>query len=315
MKKKLQFPEKVNSAITPLHISGLSGRMLQLKHSTKPTEILFIYGHHASLERYFGIVEDLSQYGTVTMPDLPGFGGMDSFYKIDEEPTLDAFADYLAAFIKYRYKKKQFAVAAMSLGFGLVTRMLQRYPEIANQVTLVVSVVGFSHYEDFSFTKLRMFSYKTSTALFKRRFPALAFRYIALNQYCIRYAYRHTKNAKAKFKRVSKKAIEKTIQMEISLWQSNEVRTYMSTANMMLKIDLTGQKISLPLHHISVGKSDQYFNEPVVEQHLKCIYEDVIIYPASLDTHAPTVIATAEEAKSLFPKKLRTVLSSLENSK
>ena len=47
--------------------------------------ILLIYGHHAMLERWWGLVENLNLYGTVTMPDMPGFGGMDSFSKIGQK--------------------------------------------------------------------------------------------------------------------------------------------------------------------------------------------------------------------------------------
>src|SRR3982751_3045218 len=94
--------------IRPLEMNGLTGRMLHMPApKNKKRDILLIYGHHSCLERMYGVAEDLNQYGAVTMPDLPGFGGMDSFYKIGMEPTLDNLADYLAAFIKLRYKGKK----------------------------------------------------------------------------------------------------------------------------------------------------------------------------------------------------------------
>src|ERR1700741_1092962 len=118
--------------IVPLYINGMNGRMLHIPgpaHTKR--EILFIYGHHSTLERWWGLVQDLNQYGTVTMPDLPGFGGMDSFYRIGQKPTIDNLADYLAAFIKMHYKKRKFTIAGLSFGFLVATRMLQRYPEMA----------------------------------------------------------------------------------------------------------------------------------------------------------------------------------------
>src|SRR3954468_11091969 len=111
--------------IVPLNINGLDGRMLKLPApATKQAqgrEILFVYGHHSSLERWWGLVQVLNRYGAVTMPDMPGFGGMDSFYKIGRKPTIDNMADYLAAFIKLRYKRKKIVIVGMSFGFAVAT--------------------------------------------------------------------------------------------------------------------------------------------------------------------------------------------------
>src|SRR4051812_21299994 len=125
--------------ILPLYMNGLSGRMLRMPApKNKKRDILFIYGHHASIERHFGVAELLNKYGSVTMPDLPGFGGMDSFYKIGEKPTLDNLADYLASFIKLRYKRQKFIIAGYSLGVMIITRMLQKHPQIAKKVEMNV---------------------------------------------------------------------------------------------------------------------------------------------------------------------------------
>src|SRR3954470_17459407 len=130
--------------IVPLNINRLDGRMLRLPaksaRQAKNREILFVYGLHSSLERWWGLTQVLSRYGNVTMPDLPGFGGMDSFYKIGKKPTLDNMADYLAAFIKLRYKNKKLIIAGMSFGFVIATRLLQRYPELTKKVALLVSI-------------------------------------------------------------------------------------------------------------------------------------------------------------------------------
>jgi len=80
---------------------------------------------------------------------------MDSFYKIGRAPTLDAFADYLAAFIKMRYRNRRVTIVGISFGFLVVTRMLQRYPELCKRIDLVVSIVGFMHRDDFTFPPRR----------------------------------------------------------------------------------------------------------------------------------------------------------------
>src|SRR5689334_10233567 len=99
--------------VVPLNMNGLRGRMLRLPPpARKKREILLIYGHHASIERMFGLAENLNRYGGVTLPDLPGFGGMQSFYRLNEKPTLDNLADYLASFVKLRYKRQKVSILA-----------------------------------------------------------------------------------------------------------------------------------------------------------------------------------------------------------
>src|SRR6266536_475449 len=74
--------------IVPLDVNGLSGRMLHMPAPKgKGAEILIIYGQHSSLERWWGLMQYINHYGAVTMPDLPGFGGMESFYKLGKKPT------------------------------------------------------------------------------------------------------------------------------------------------------------------------------------------------------------------------------------
>src|SRR5579862_6532373 len=122
---------KAEDFIVPLNINGLEGRMLRLpaQKASQP-EILFIYGQHSSLERWWGLALELNKLGPITMPDLPGFGGMQSLYKIGKTASVDDLADYLAAFVKLKYRNKKFVIAGMSLGFVIVTRMLQKYPEL-----------------------------------------------------------------------------------------------------------------------------------------------------------------------------------------
>ncbi len=46
--------------IVPLNINGMEGRMLHIPapHGKK-LEILFVYGHHSSLERWWGLMQVL----------------------------------------------------------------------------------------------------------------------------------------------------------------------------------------------------------------------------------------------------------------
>src|SRR6266403_2252012 len=95
---------KPEEFIVSLNINGLDGRMMLLPARRKTKrQFLFLYGSHSSLERWWGLAEQLSKFGNVTMPDLPGLGGMTPLYKIGRQPDLDYLADYLAAFIKLKY--------------------------------------------------------------------------------------------------------------------------------------------------------------------------------------------------------------------
>ena len=102
-------PHTAKKYIMPLHMNGLRGRMLRApsyKGKSK-TEILVIYGQKQNIEKWFPLAIELMQYGSVTIPDLPGMGGMESFYKLGIKPTIDDYADYIAAFIKLRYRRKK----------------------------------------------------------------------------------------------------------------------------------------------------------------------------------------------------------------
>ncbi len=294
--------------IIPLYMNGLVGRMLRMQARKKPKrELLLVYGHHASLERMWGVAEELSRYGNVTVPDLPGFGGMQSFYKIGEQPTLDNLADYLAAFIKLRYKSKRITLFGMSFGFLIITRMLQRYPELAKKVDMVVSIVGFAHYEDFKFNRRTFLFLQYCAWFFSHRLPAAFVRHILLRKIFIRAAYNLVADRHSKLKDADANERKKRIEFEIGLWHSNDVRTYMKTGYEMLTVDLFGERVALPVYHVTV-EGDRYFDNQRVEQHLKVIYDKVKVVVATLPAHAPTVIADAAAAAPLIPAEIRKIL-------
>lgn len=307
MAKKTYKP--VEEYIYPLNMNGLKGRMLRLPPPTgKKREILFVYGHHSSLERWWGPMQDLNQYGGVTMPDLPGFGGMDSFYKIGRKPSIDTMADYLAAFIKLRYKRKKVTIMGLSFGFVVATRMLQRYPDLVDKVDLLVSVVGFSHKDDFAFTKTRYYGLRWSARIFSWRIPAFLLRTIALNTLVLRTFYGRLEYAQEKFKGMSSEERKKMMDFEVYLWHANEVRTHAYTANQFLKVDNCKVPVNVPVWHVWV-KADRYLDQHLVEQHLRTIFKDYKQAEAKMKGHAPSVIAEAEAAAPLIPAALRRVLA------
>lgn len=295
--------------IQPLSINGLEGRMLRAPMpARKSREILLIYGHHAKLERWLGLVENLHQYGAITMPDLPGFGGMDSFHKIGKRPTIDNFADYLAAFVKLRYRRKRVTIVAVSFGFVVVTRMLQRYPELVKKVDLLVSVVGFMHRDDFKFPAGRQRNYARLTRLFATRPVALFIRYGCLNQFVLTNLYTRMPASKKRFVEVQPEQLKATMKFEVELWQSNNVRTHWLTTSEFLKLDNCSTKVDLPVWHVAT-EGDHYFDNNIVEQHMRIVFKDYHLVLAASKAHTPPILATKKEMSVLLPPALRRVLA------
>jgi pimeloyl-ACP methyl ester carboxylesterase len=294
--------------IEPLHINGMSGRMLYLPAKLQKRELLVIYGHHSTLERWWGLVENFNDFGAVTMPDLPGFGGMDSFYKIGRQATLDNYADYLAAFIKMRYRHKKVSIVGISFGFLVVTRMLQLYPELCSRVEFLISAMGFMHYNNFKFSPLRYNFYRyTADTLSIPPFPYI-FRHTALAAPVLRLFYSHGNNSKHKFAYAKTDEQKKSIMdMEVELWHSNDVRTWLRTTVEMTTVDNTDSKVDLLVWHVHTI-NDNYFDNTIIEQQMRVVFNDFLSAPLKVKSHTPSVIANKKEAAVFIPTELRKIL-------
>jgi pimeloyl-ACP methyl ester carboxylesterase len=295
--------------IVPLNINGLQGRMLRLPSKSKGgRNILFIYGQHSSLERWYGIAEELNKLGEVTMPDLPGLGGMTSLYKIGRNGDIDSMAEYLATFIKLKFRGKKITIIGMSLGFVVATRMLQKYPQLVGRVDNLVSIVGFAHKDDFNWTRRRVTTYEVISKIFSRKWPALAFRHTALSPSVLRLVYHRTHNAREKFEGFSGDEFKRTMDMEIELWHVNDIRTQFKNYMEMFNLDNTQTRINLPVYHVA-AKKDRYFDNVKVEEHMRRIFNDFTVFYTKAPNHAPTVIATAKDAAPFIPAGLKRLLS------
>lgn len=298
----------VQDYIQPLFVNGMQGRVLHVPAAKSgQREMLVLYGHHALIERWWGLVQNLTSYGTVTMPDLPGLGGMDSFYSIGRRPNLDAYADYLAAFVKMQYRNRRFTIIGISFGFIVATRMLQRYPALAKKVDLVVSIVGFMHYDDFIYSpsKLKLLS-RTARVL---SFPPVSFavRYIGLNHFVIKNIYTRTASGKRRFQEVGAERFDELVRFETRLWQENDVRTHWYTTSEFLALDNCTKEIQLPLFHVT-SSDDQYFDPAVVEQHMRVVYDDVTVATMKSVSHTPSILGTKEELSVMLPSALKKLL-------
>ena len=304
-----QTDTSVTDYIHPLNMNGLSGRVLQAPSArkTRNREMLLVYGHHALLERWWGLVQNLQEFGNVTMPDLPGFGGMTSFYSIGRRPTLDNYADYLAAFIKMRYRSKRVTIIGISFGFLVVTRMLQRYPELAKKVDLVVSIVGFMHRDDFLFPPRKRRMYAGLARVFALPPVALAIRYCALNKFVIKNIYVSLPAGKRRFIAMTEEEFAEMMDFEVQLWQSNDVRTHWTTTSEFLDIDNCQGRVKLPVWHVA-AKADHYFDNYMVEQHMQVVYNSYQQSVMNSPAHTPSIIGTKKDLAIMLPPALRRAL-------
>ena len=307
----MQSPYKIpEDEVHPIEVFGLKGRALEIESKgTGKTPILFVYGVHTLLERVYTVSQVLAEFGPVTAPDLPGFGGMMSLEHVKERPSINNLADYLAAFIEQRFpdENQQVIMVGFSLGFVLLTRMLQRHPHLTKRVRVLVSLAGFVSAQDLKFNRPTRFLLRSFARVFRRRPWNVAFRYIYLQPPVLTPIYAVQAKRHPKFKDLSRPERAKMIKFEVYLWQSNDVRTYFWMLYQISNLDLTRTKVKLPVHQISI-KHDQYFKNKIVRQNMRKIFEEVTVHYAELPNHAPTIIEDVEGAAQILPETMREVL-------
>jgi hypothetical protein len=172
---------------------------------------------------------------------------------------------------------------------------------------MLISIVGFSHKYDFSFKKSRIVYYTKGAKFFSRKLPSLFFYNVFLHPSLIRAAYSKTHNAKKKMANLSKQEKKDAVEFEVNLWRQDDIRTYMDMVVEMLTIDNCKKQVNLPVQHISVS-TDQYFDHTVVEQHMRIIFNDFTDHEAIIPNHAPSILASKEEAAPFIPKSIRKIL-------
>jgi len=301
--------KKMKRNIDSLNINNLFGRILKIKSSGNcKNEILALYGHHSSLERMYSIADVLSDYGDVIMPDLPGLGGMDSFYKLGLKPNFDSYADYLAAFIKMRYKRKKVILVGFSFSVPIIIKTLQKYPELINRVEYVVSFVGFSHKDDFIFSKRFTKTATMLSSLGSLKLAACFLKNVVYRPFLIKTVYRLASSKHPKFRSLSNEDKNKSTNFEVELWQKNDLRTWFYTTKQMLQVDLCGEKVrNLEIYHVNTS-DDAYLNPHNVTQHLNVIFDKVINFESDMINHMPTIVSSKNEASRFLPDDIKAVL-------
>ncbi len=289
-----------------LDMNGLSGRVLQLPApSGKTTEILFVYDQHSSLERWAGVAQFLNRYGAVTMPDLPGFGGMTSYYHIGGQPSIDNLADYLAAFVKLRYRRKRVAIVGAGLGFAVATRMLQRCPELTKHVRLLAGLWGIVHYDDLRLPPRRLRLYRLLARVCAAWLPAKFITLAYLNRSMLS---RMLARQDSVLRLADPAARQEIIDHELALWQQNDLRTHAHTTHDRLKLDNCRSRIDVPVWYVALDK-DPTIDPNRVEQHLHVTFSDVHIVSARHAYPLPNILAAPATVAALIPPALRRALA------
>ena len=295
--------------IAPLNINKLEGRMLYIPApQNKKREILIISGHHGLLERWWSLAENFADFGSVTVPDLPGFGGMDSFEKIGKKINLDSYADYLAAFIKLRFRRKKITIVGISFGFAVVTRMFQKYPELTKKTDLLISLAGFMHKDDFIYSKPQRVTYSFLCRLLGTKVMCLTQDLFFINYPVIKFIYDRAPNSKQRKYTLSKQENQAMVELEAMLWQVNDLRSNWLTISEFLKIDNCQQRIDLDVIHV-VAKVDHYLRNEIVTEHMQVVYKGYKSYIYKGNSHTSSTIADKKEAGKMLPPALRKRLN------
>lgn len=306
-KSPIVIPEKYIRAI---NINGMNGRLMIIpakKKSKANKKWLLVYGHHSSLERMYSVAQYMSNYGEVIVPDLPGFGGMDSFYKIGSKPSFENLAGYLNSIIKLYIRNGKFSVFSMSFGFLVVTKMLQLYPSLTKRIEKNASLVGFGSHKDFEFQGLRIKLGRMLARILATGPGSKLVRITLLNKISLNFLLKHFLHKRSKFKHLKESEIKDTIDMERELWMINDPRTHFHTLLDMMSLDFTSQKIDLKLLNIA-SKNDQWFNSKSVKKSLAAIYKNLTTDIANMETHGASVVATEKEVEKMLPKKAKEYL-------
>jgi pimeloyl-ACP methyl ester carboxylesterase len=239
---------------------------------------------------------------------LPGFGGMQSFYKIGKQPTIDNYADYLAAFIKMRYKRRRLVIIGISFGFVVATRMLQRYPELVSKVDFVVSVAGFMHRDDFAIGPAKRRMLGVAARLLAVRPLAWIVRYTALALPATYNAYAKIPASTTCLLAMEPFAEHRKPEAEKNLWQLNDLSTHCRVMAACMKVDNCRSTVALPVWYL-YPRQGGCIDEAIAKQHMLIAYQACHILPIKAASVHSKVPAGEYGSEFALPAGLRKALA------
>ena len=292
--------------VHPLTVNRLRGRVM--KHPSRKTgkgrTIVFVYGIHGSLERFYGVIHFLARFGTVTAPDLPGFGGMDSYYKIGLKPSLDRFADYLADFIERDLPEGKITLVGLSYGFVVLTRLLERHPQLVPRVDMTISLMGMVEGSDMAMSRASRITAETVMLLARAPITSSVFGYIVSREWMLQLMY---PNSHPKMKALPPGTRNDFIQFESYLWRCNDLKTWGTCLHELLNLHRPKERIPVTIHNIST-KHDHWLNVPRAEAHMNEVFAKVISYSSSVSNHGGVAYEDESEAYDMIPPDMAGLL-------
>lgn len=267
-KSKISDPSRY---LYQLNVNRLEGRMIRLDNKKVESEILFVGGLSANLEYWWGLIRALSDFGSISAPDLPGIGGMTSFYKIGKRPTIDNYADYLASYVKLRYGKRSLIIVGVGFGFVIATRMLAKYPQIARRVNLVVSLGGYADAEDFKLSSKVEKAHRFITYIASKRILSDVLKGTIYSEKMLRWQYGRRLGSK----NIKSTAASSLINSEVKRWQDSDLRTFGAIVGQLSSFTNCNSPIDVKTWHVFLSEKALIRNR--VEQHLRIIFNDLTL--------------------------------------
>lgn len=289
------------SYIKPLNMNRLEGRMLRLPIS-HGNEILFVGDLGSDLEYWFGLIRALADFGTVTMPDLPGMGGMDSFYKIGKVPSIDSYSDYLASFFKLRFKRQRIIIVAVGFGFVVATRMLERYPSIKERVKMVISLAGYADFEDFASNKFRLRIYALLAGILRYRPLSIFVHPIILNEGMFRWLFL------AKADQSLSPGSLSQFKFKLQRLASMDKRSFAAIAYELSRFTNCGGRVDLPVWQVDLPSL--FIDRNKTEQHLCVIFSGFYLLPLNRRVNRYPELRDKRSAAYYLPQALKQRLMS-----
>lgn len=288
--------------IHSIFINGLDGRFIYYPSKQNPkNNILIVYDIDSNIEKWWGLVISLSRFGNVTMMDLPGMGGMDSFYRIKKLPTIDNYGNYLAAFIKLRFRRKRLHLIGIGYGVSIITSMLNQNDDLVRKFISINSINGYTHRDDFVMTKFNKFTTLINYYLFALLpFSSLIKPFTLTNSY-LREKYVLGISAK----NVKEFGIEFLEKFIYDLEKETDLRTRFYIYKDLLKLDLCKKQFNIPFKQINIGINNSKLANKFVEQHFRIIYRNYSYLPSKLVRKIPLVLNDPKIALKMLPNKLR----------
>lgn len=259
--------------------------------------VVLVYGHHSTLERWLPLARELTRFGCVWIPDLPGFGGM------DEEPdscNLDMYADHLAEFVSAVVGGGPLLLCGGSFGFVVIKEAVGRHRNLAMSSLGVVSVGGFVAGSSLKLKTWQKICIKVFARATRHRFVALSARALLLTYPAARLVDL-TFGLTRKRAGADRKRSAALCAADLALWRANSIATHWATLESMLGLR-RARTLDLPCVHIQ-NPADPYISYSANVLALGRVFADLYVSAPEWVGHMPALDAPQEAYAAVFDEE------------